>query len=90
MEYGSLDATPSLIKAVSAGMPHHIAITDPTALPYLLRAEEVASLLRVTRKAVYSMVDRGEIPGVTKIGRRVRFRRDALLDWLTRQGVVLE
>ncbi len=71
-------------------MPRPPATTDPTALPYLLRAEEVASLLRITRKAVYSMVDRGEIPGVTKIGRRVRFQRDALLAWLTRQGVVLD
>ena len=58
---------------------------DPAALPFLLCADEVASLLRVTRKAVYCMVDRGELPGVTKIGRRVRFRRDALLSWLERQ-----
>jgi hypothetical protein len=36
------------------------------------------------------MVDRGEIPGVTKVGCRVRFQRDALLDWLARHGVALE
>lgn len=71
-------------------MPRPQPTTDPSELPYLLRAEEVAGLLRVTRKAVYSMVDRGELPGVTKIGRRVRFQRDALLAWLNRQGVVLE
>ena len=62
-------------------------ITEPAALPLLLCAEEVASLLRITRKAVYSMVDRGQIPGVTRIGRRVRFQRDALLGWLASQGV---
>jgi excisionase family DNA binding protein len=59
--------------------------TDPSELPYLLRPEEVASLLRVTRKAVYCMVDRGQLPGVTKIGRRVRFHRDSILRWLERQ-----
>ena len=59
--------------------------TDPAALPFLLCADEVASLLRVTRKAVYCMVDRGEIPGVTKIGRRIRFHRDDLLAWLEDQ-----
>lgn len=60
------------------------------ALPYLLCADEVASLLRVSRKAVYCMVDRGEIPGVTKIGRRVRFHRDSLLAWIDGQRVELE
>ncbi|NVB41540.1 helix-turn-helix domain-containing protein [Pseudenhygromyxa sp. WMMC2535] len=58
---------------------------DGAALPYLLRADEVAELLRVSRKAVYCMVDRGEIPGVTKIGRRIRFHRDDLLAWLEDQ-----
>jgi excisionase family DNA binding protein len=71
-------------------MPRLTATTDPMEIPFLLCAEEVASLLRITRKAVYSMVDRGEIPGVTKIGRRVRVQHDALLAWLTRQGVVLD
>ncbi|NVB37269.1 helix-turn-helix domain-containing protein [Pseudenhygromyxa sp. WMMC2535] len=51
-------------------------------LPLLLQADEVAQLLRVSRKAVYAMVERGEIPGVTKLGRRLRFRRDALEAWL--------
>jgi len=51
-------------------------------LPLLLQAEEVAAILRVSRKALYAMVERGEIPGVTKLGRRVRFRRDALEAWL--------
>ncbi|PRP90662.1 Helix-turn-helix domain protein [Enhygromyxa salina] len=59
--------------------------TDPSALPYLLCADEVANLLRITRKAVYCMVDRGQLPGVTKIGRRVRFHRDSILTWLERQ-----
>jgi excisionase family DNA binding protein len=52
------------------------------SLPLLLQAEEVAQLIRVSRKAVYTMAERGEIPGVTKLGRRLRFRRDAIEAWL--------
>lgn len=66
-------------------MPKHVPASDPTALPYLLCADEVASLLRVSRRAVYCMVNRGELPGVTKIGRRVRFHRDSILEWLEDQ-----
>jgi excisionase family DNA binding protein len=51
--------------------------------PYLLTVEEVASTyLRTSRKAVYDMVSRGQLPGVTRVGRRVLFRRDHLLAWL--------
>ncbi len=28
------------------------------------------------------MVERGQLPGVVRIGRRVLIREDALLDWL--------
>ncbi len=51
-------------------------------LPPILDADDVASLLRTTRGAVYAMVERRQIPGVMRIGRRVRFRRDTLLTWL--------
>ena len=52
------------------------------AMPTLLTAEEVAGLLRTTRIAVYAMVARDQIPGVTRLGRRVLFRADDLVDWL--------
>jgi excisionase family DNA binding protein len=51
-------------------------------LPLLLTADETAELLRTTRTAVYVMVARGQLPGVTRIGRRVLVRSDALLEWL--------
>ena len=41
-----------------------------TGLPVLLTADETADLLRTTRKAVYAMAERGQLPGVTRIGRR--------------------
>ena len=48
----------------------------------LLTAHEASDLLRTTRKAVYAMVERGQIPGVVRLGRRVLFWEHALLDWL--------
>jgi excisionase family DNA binding protein len=51
-------------------------------LHVLLTVTEVAELLRTSRNAVYAMSERGQLPGVTRIGRRLLFRRDALLDWL--------
>jgi len=50
--------------------------------PPLLTIAEVASLLRTSRKAVYSMAERAQLPGVTRIGRRLLVRRDDLLSWL--------
>ena len=47
-----------------------------------LTVAEVAALLRTTRKAVYAMVERGQLPGITRIGRRVLVRRQDLVDWL--------
>ena len=50
--------------------------------PFLLTADEVADLLRTSREVIYQMAARGEIPGVTRIGRRLLFRRDKVLQWL--------
>ncbi|MEQ1759535.1 MAG: helix-turn-helix domain-containing protein [Vicinamibacterales bacterium] len=52
------------------------------SLPTLLTVDETASLLRTTRKAVYALAERRQIPGITRIGRRLLIRRDALLEFL--------
>ena len=57
-------------------------MTRPNGLPVLLTPDETADLLRTSRKAVYAMAERGQLPGVTRIGRRLLVRRDALVDWL--------
>lgn len=57
-------------------------------LPAILTADEVADLMRVNRKTVYEAVKRGEIPGVVKVGRSLRFSRDELLSWLCQGRVV--
>ncbi len=42
-------------------------------------------MLRTSRPAVYAMVERGQLPGVTRIGRRILIQRDALLDWINQK-----
>jgi excisionase family DNA binding protein len=51
-------------------------------LGLLLTVDEVASTLRTSRGAIYTMIERGLLPGVTRIGRRVLVRRDDLLEFL--------
>jgi excisionase family DNA binding protein len=53
-----------------------------SGLPLYLTAADAATLLRTTTTAVYAMVARAQLPGVTRIGRRVLVRTDVLLDWL--------
>ena len=50
--------------------------------PWYFTAAEVADILRTSRAAIYAMVERGQLPGVTRIGRRILIQREALLDWL--------
>jgi excisionase family DNA binding protein len=38
------------------------------------------------QEAIYSMVERGQLPGIVRIGRRVLVREDALLDWLRQKS----
>ena len=54
------------------------------SLPHLLTTTEVADLLRTSQKATYTMIARGQLPGVVRIGRRVLVREDELVDWLDR------
>ena len=66
-------------KAINRGTGIHMS-----AIPILMTVQDTATLLRTTRTAVYAMVARGRIPGVTRLGRRVLFRTEDLLDWLDR------
>ena len=65
------------------------AETRTDRLPMLLTATDVADLLRTSRNAVYAMAERDQLPGVIRIGRRLRFRRDRLLDWINQKSAPL-
>lgn len=52
------------------------------APPLFMTPDEVAELLRTTRKAVYKRLESGLLPGSVRIGRRILFERDVLLNWL--------
>ena len=61
---------------------HNLRVGGPT----LLLVGEVAAILRTSPKAVYAMVERGLLPGVVRIGRRVLVQRDDLVDWLSQKS----
>ena len=58
------------------------ASTLPRRFPLLLTVPETADLLRTTPTAVYAMAARGQLPGATRIRRRLLVRSDLLLEWL--------
>ncbi len=52
--------------------------------PALLTVSEVAQVLRTTNKAIYAMVERGQLAGpVRRIRRRVLFDQAALVAWMS-------
>ena len=62
-------------------------VTPDKDVPLLSTVNEVAVLLRTTRGAIYSMIERRQLPGVTRIGRRVLIRTPDLLDWLRQKSM---
>lgn len=55
----------------------------------VMTVDELADLLRLDRKTVYSAIARGEIPGVRRVGRTIRISRPAIVTWLlSGQGCV--
>ena len=48
----------------------------------LLTVDDAANLLRTTRRAIYAMRERRQLPGVIRIRRRVLIRSAELLEWL--------
>jgi excisionase family DNA binding protein len=51
-------------------------------MPVLLTVDDAAELLRKTRRAIYAMLERRQLPGVIRIRRRVLIRSAELLEWL--------
>ena len=62
-------------------------MTDADLLPMFLKPDEVADLLRTTRKAIYVMIERRRLPGVRKFGKRILIRSAELVEWVDQQAV---
>ena len=76
---------PESLTRSKAATPRVERRRQPT-LPILLTADEAADLLRTTRRAIYAMVARGQLPGVVRVRRRVLLKSDALLHWLEQKS----
>ena len=60
----------------------------PVSETYLLTIEEVAEqYLRTTPKAVRRLIERHQLPGIVRVGRRVLIRRARLLEFLSESSV---
>jgi excisionase family DNA binding protein len=55
----------------------------------LLKIDEAAALLSLGRATAYQMVQRGEMPGVVRLGRSVRISADALRTWIREQSATV-
>ncbi len=64
----------------SKAAPH---TTRPQLSGEFLTVSEAARLLRASPKAIYSLVERGRLPGVLRCGRRILLRRSELIESLS-------
>jgi excisionase family DNA binding protein len=55
---------------------------EVTAMPMLLTVDDTANLLRTSRRAIYAMLERRQLPGVIRIRRYVLIRSAEVLEWL--------
>jgi predicted DNA-binding transcriptional regulator AlpA len=65
----------------SRGEIQSVCAADP-----LMTVAEVGTFLRTSRKAIYAMIERGQLPGVIRINRRVLVDQCVLLDWLRQKS----
>ena len=55
---------------------------SPDSPPEFITVEELAKLLRVNRKTIYSQFNKGEIPGGRRLSKSVRFHRETVINWM--------
>ncbi len=51
-------------------------------LPELITVPELAKVLRLSPKTVYEAIQMDKIPGVVRLGRRIRINKRAVVAWL--------
>lgn len=75
-------ATASAPTSTAAPRSRSRSTATTVQLPRLLTADEVADLLRTTRKAIYCQIQRGALPGVIRLQRRVLIDGSVMAQWL--------
>lgn len=58
----------------------------PETLPIYLTTDEAADLLRTTQKAIYARIERRQLPGVRKIGKKILIHSGELVEWIDQQA----
>ncbi len=63
-------------------------VGDPSAMNdrAVLTVAELAALCRCGRRQIYEAIQRGEVPGVVRIGRSIRISTAAIERWLAVAG----
>lgn len=51
----------------------------------LLTIDDLSKLLRIDRKGAYARLEKGQLPPALRIGRSLRWRAEAVRDWLEAQ-----
>lgn len=46
-----------------------------------ISVEELATWLRISLPTAYSMIKRGDLPGVVRLGRVIRISKEIVLQW---------
>ena len=57
-------------------------------VPHLLTVDEVAEMLRTSRKGIYALIYKGALPGVIRLHRRLLIDRADLVKWLNQSRTV--
>lgn len=57
-------------------------LTPLAGYPDLMTAEQMAEVLDISRRNVYRLVERGELPFSVRVGRRVYFPKRLVIEFL--------
>ena len=63
-------------------------MTTPN-MPAVLTVPELAKLLRVSKPTAYSIVARGLVPGVIKLGKVIRLHTPTVVAWMAQGSATL-
>lgn len=77
------DAVMAKLTATGVIAPPPVTTAEPERI--LISSDEAAALLGITRRALAKRVERHQVPGVCRVGRRIQFNKAKLLSGLDRR-----